>query len=213
MSKKKVFLMIVAMMLVCVISVAGTLAYLSQTTTAVTNTFSGQVGLVNNFKLLESEVTMSTAEATYGNYVAVSPTNKVTTNNYSGLVPGATLLKDPAITFEKPSVPAYLYLGVDENGFAGVINTYALENHWLATDITYGEYTIYVYAKDGKTASLVTAAETTGLGIIVDDQLTVSNGYVAKDNEQISLNFTAYMGQASAATDANAVFNAIWTNS
>lgn len=98
--KKKTLLLITSMILVAAISVMGTLAWLTDTDTAV-NTFTiGQVDILldeadvdeNGKLLLDDE----------GN-----PLERVKENEYH-LIPGQTYIKDPTVTVQAGSEPSYI---------------------------------------------------------------------------------------------------------
>ena len=98
--KKKTFLIITSMILVAAISVMGTLAWLTDTDTAV-NTFTiGQVDILldeadvdeNGKLILDDE----------GN-----PVDRVKENEYH-LIPGQTYTKDPTVTVQAGSEPSYI---------------------------------------------------------------------------------------------------------
>lgn len=105
--KKKPALMFTAMLLVCVIAVAATLAYLTSTPDPVTNTFT--VGNVD-ITLDESPVDP------YGSEI---PGATPTTENDYMLIPGNTYVKDPTIHVAQGSEPCYLFVKV-VNGLEGL---------------------------------------------------------------------------------------------
>lgn len=83
--KKKALLLVLAAALVVVASIGGTLAWLSDKTTAITNTFTaGDVGI-------------TLTETTGANYT---------------LVPGATISKDPKVTVAASSEDCYVFVKV-----------------------------------------------------------------------------------------------------
>lgn len=110
---KKLMLSVLALVLVCAISVTGTLAYLKATTEEVVNTFS-TIGLFNgpvedNFKLLETAVDED--------YQLDFSANPVTGISYENITPGMSLYKRPYVELtNKSSVPAWLYIEVVETG-------------------------------------------------------------------------------------------------
>lgn len=87
MKKKNVLMMAMSLVLVAVIAVGGTLAYLSDTTELVQNTFVGSAGIV-----------MSLDEAKVGdNGQALEPEERVTANNYTNILPNTDYDKDPTV--------------------------------------------------------------------------------------------------------------------
>ena len=83
---KKKLTMVVSLLLVMALSIGGTLAYLTDKTEAIENTFT-----VGN-------VTISLAETKGASFK---------------IVPGATVEKDPTITVEEGSEPCYVYAFID----------------------------------------------------------------------------------------------------
>ncbi len=105
--KKKLALMFTAMLLVCVIAVGATIAYLTSTPDPVINTFTvGKVGIT----LDESDVDE------YGSPIpSASPTNG---NTYK-LIPGHSYVKNPTIHVSGDSEESYLFVKV-ENGLEAI---------------------------------------------------------------------------------------------
>lgn len=98
--KKNGLLVILCVVLVAAVSVMGTLAYLTDTDSVV-NTFT--VGKVN-IELDESDVDEN------GEMILDedgNPVDRVKTNEYH-LIPGQTYIKDPTITVQADSEPAYI---------------------------------------------------------------------------------------------------------
>ena len=97
---KNILLIAVAMLLVAVISVTATIAYLKSQTEIVTNTFT--VGNV--------EITLDEADVDeYGKVIANAP--RVQENDYH-LIPGREYVKDPTVRIAEGSEPCYLILVV-----------------------------------------------------------------------------------------------------
>ena len=84
---KKTLTMILSLALVAALSIAGTLAYLTDKDNQVTNTFT--VGAGVSINLDEAKVNPDGTP--------VDPAERVTENTYK-LVPGATYTKDPTVT-------------------------------------------------------------------------------------------------------------------
>ena len=111
-------------------SVAGTLAYLTATSEAVTNTFT-----VGNITIALDEAQVDV----YGEEVA--PDARVKDNSYK-LVPGRTYKKDPTIHVTKGSEACYLFVEIENNISAVVTNSVADQltaNGWtlLAGNVYY----------------------------------------------------------------------------
>ena len=119
MNAKKVLLVILAVVLICAISVTGTLAYLSEKSGEVKNTFVAAGG--GSLLKATGSITLNEAPAVpdpnTGKYSLDHSVARVTQNSYS-VIPGTTVPKDPKITITgKNEVPAYLFVEiVDETG-------------------------------------------------------------------------------------------------
>lgn len=104
--KKKVFVPVIAIILVLCCAVGGTLAWLTDKTKPVNNTFT--VGNIN-IELKE------------------------TTKDYK-MVPGKTIAKDPKVTVKANSEKCYLFIKVDESANLNQFITYELADGWTKLD-------------------------------------------------------------------------------
>ena len=102
--KKKVFLSMAAVILVLCCAVGGTLAWLTDKTDSVTNTFT--VGDIN----------IALAE---------------TTSDYK-MVPGNTIAKDPKVTVKAGSEACWLFVKVEKSSNFGTFMTYEMADGWTA---------------------------------------------------------------------------------
>lgn len=102
MKKKNIFGIVLAMALVAVISVGATLAYLTAQTKDVKNTFKFADGM---------EVTLEEPKPTPTADVTVTP-NKDGGYDYSNIVPGQLMDKNPIVKTETP-VDAYLFVKIE----------------------------------------------------------------------------------------------------
>ncbi|MBE6677852.1 MAG: hypothetical protein E7597_03555 [Ruminococcaceae bacterium] len=135
----KVALIALAMVLVCIVSVAGTLAYLTSQTDEVVNTFT--VGDV--------EITLDEAKVT-ADGVGVEGAARVMENEYK-LIPNHSYTKDPTVHVDADSEDCWVFVKVD-NGIAGIeatagdgyvtIATQMSDNGWTLVD---GQTDIYAY--------------------------------------------------------------------
>ena len=147
---KKTLTMILAFALVFALGVGGTLAWLTDETTAVTNTFT--VGDIN-----------ITLEETTG-------------ENYD-FVPGDVITKDPVVTVEKESEKCYLFVAITvDNNSSGTVDpvlTWEIADGW----IPYGD--VVDAPKDGTYYyyQLVNANETEDqeFAVLKDNTVTVSS--------------------------------------
>ena len=133
---KRTLITVLAMLLVCVLSVSATLAYLFKQSETVTNTFS--VGNVD-ISLDEADVDNSTPDK-----------DRDTENKYK-LTSGATLAKDPTVHVSKYSEESYIFVKVvvtdavknvlvDDSDTGSIASQMA--SNWKPLD---GEANVYYY--------------------------------------------------------------------
>lgn len=186
---KRTLLTLMAMVLVCAISITGTLAYLTKTTGTVTNTFTtaGLISPTGTFTLDESKYDPKTGELT---------TEKTTENDYN-VIPGATLPKDPTIHITgKTDTDAYLYVKVVLPAANTV--TFEMASGW--TNITdevinaggvESAAELWVY---NTTIDETTVGEGLDIPVFKNDQVFVDADI--SDEADTSIAITAYMCQA-----------------
>lgn len=119
--KKRILLTAVALILVCALSIMGTVAFLKDTTKTVTNTFVAAGGgkLIEAdgaFTLQEHEATkVKNGDVWTGKYEIKTDAKVVTALSYD-IMPGMVIPKDPYVTItKKTATPAYLYIEVINN--------------------------------------------------------------------------------------------------
>lgn len=215
MSKRKIFLTILAVVLVCCISVIGTLAFLTETTdNPVVNTFTAAGGgkLIDDddgddsngkegFFLKETKVVANAN----GSYSFVNPKEEVESNSYK-VVPSTDLPKDPYVRIVgKTEIPAYLYVEVVD-GLANSGLSYTMADCWTKLDGVTGNHSgqIYVY----NNGELVTD-QTTALAqikLLGGDKITVGDD-VTIGESGIQLLFYGYLAQATAGAEAASAFH------
>lgn len=220
MRKKNLFLALLAMVLVCAISVTGTMAYLTSQANegaGVVNTFMASGGGVivteeGVFTLEEHEVTQA-ADGTYTKGTSLLPTSTKAGNSYN-LLPGTEVPKDPFITLKgKTAAPAYLYLEVVETGSftayddttkAGSDVTYALTDKWEeltgVTGANGGKVYVYKVADANYIVDDKTFANPYTIQILKDDQIVVGNKLNIVENSELKLEFYAYLAQSTVMT-------------
>lgn len=211
--KKKVLLIAVAMILVCALSIAGTVAFLTKTATPVTNTFVASAtpsNFVDDLTLNEYNIE---ADGN-GGY------NKLTTTNTSGnnytIVPGVELPKHAFVHLARTNTtPAFLFIEVvnplDEDVF-----TYSIDSRWVKLDGVTGPQGGAVYVLGTKSSETVTGtvlnAMNANYDILTDNIVTVKDN--ATPAASVSMSFYAYVTQATVVsagnntTDPATVFNA-----
>lgn len=182
--KKKSFIMVLALVLVFAVAVGGVVAWLTDKTDPVKNTFT--VGDIN-IKLEE------------------------TTGSSYQVIPGDTQNKDPKVTVLANSEACYLFVKIDEanntmtvNGKDVKIVNYAIANGWTqgkGTDrIPTNVYWREVGAVTADTGYYVFSGGTDNHGAVtINDNVT--KGQINADN-QPTLTFTAYAVQKDNIADA-----------
>jgi len=228
--KKRILLTALALILVCALSIMGTVAFLEARTNTVTNTFVAAGGgkLIEDggtFTLQEHEISKvmigeGDAARWAGTYEITEGAKTTNANSYD-VMPNMILPKDPYISITgKTAAPVYLYVTIkselDEKVF-----TWDVTNSWLDLEITTADGgKVYAYTKDTSTAALLTDADAAALAniaILDNNQITVAD---ADDVAGLKLEadktmvFNAYMAQASIGeeTGAAAIFNACFGN-
>lgn len=242
MNKKRVALVVLAMILVCGLSVAGTVAYLKANTAVVTNTFiaAGKGGpFVDDddegkqmFELLEYKVT----QATSGAYTKTE--KEVDENNYN-VMPGTTIPKHPFVKLSRTGVrtitdseggvttenydpaPAKLFIEVCANELLtkdGSVYTWSIDSAWTKLEGVTGPNggVVYVYGSDNGTVLTKVDADTK-YDILTDDKITVDANATAEQigkDKAIEMKFYAYLSQASVGDteDPADVFTACFLN-
>lgn len=207
MNKKKILLGIVALMLVCTLSVAGTLAYLTSQANdgeGVTNTFVAAGGgeLVETFELKEHALNQN-ADGTY----TLDNAKFATEGNEYQVLPGIELPKDPTVMITgKTEAPAYLYIEIvgtlDE-----AIFEWSVDANWTKLDGVTGPNggDVYAYKEDAIIDD--TTTELSNIGIIAGNKITVKSDADTSalvSDEAVQLKFYGYMAQASIGTPAKA---------
>lgn len=116
MKNKKIMLSVVSGLLVAAVAVGGTLAYLSDKTDTVTNTFNVGSGYIKD----DEHQGLWLDEVKYG----TEDQRTETGNNYGELLPGSIVKKDPTFHMTGGSVESYVIAkvtGVDDAMKAGYI--------------------------------------------------------------------------------------------
>lgn len=208
MNKKKVLLSVLALILVCAMTIVGTVAYMKDSTGAVTNTFIAAGGgkLANSMTLSEHLV----APNANGDYKYAKSTNdgtelvnnsseaSYTNKNEYTVMPGMSVPKDPMIEIhDKTDAPAYLILEVISDL---PDNYFTLESCWQkvtdqnekhATGIHGGKLYCHNGAVNTNTGNLT-------YNIIAGNKVTIPNDDTLVLPDDAELTFYAYLAQANA---------------
>ena len=186
--KKKSLALVLALAMIVVCVVGGTLAWLIATTPEVKNTFTyGDI----NIKL---EETGTTAAA-----------DGSATKEFK-MIPGYTIAKDPKVTVEAGSEKCYLFVKVAESDNFDDFMTYDMAAGWTALTGVNG-----VYYRVVDTADMGTA-----YSVLANDKVTV-RGDVTKamlngltEATQPTLTFTAYACQYNSSNNTPFTAEAAW---
>lgn len=214
MNKKRILLTAVALILVCALSIMGTVAFLEAQTNTVTNTFVAAGGPgpfidkyqdgTYKFEILEYAVTQTSS----GKYEQ-NNASEVKGIEYKGVMPGTTIPKQAFVKLSRSTAtlnsapvdpaPAYLYLEViDElpEAYSWTVDT----AEWALLPGFVGPAGGAVYHYIGGVADdndvLKVVAEGTKIDILTDDEITVADD-AELDAETHALKFNAYLSQAS----------------
>ena len=171
--KKKSLALVLALAMIVVCVVGGTLAWLIATTGSVTNTFTyGDIDI----KLEETDATVSADGSA--------------TKEFK-MIPGYTIDKDPKVTVKAGSEKCYLFVKVVKSASFDTFMTYDMADGWTALAGVNG-----VYYRVVDTAGMGTA-----YSVLKDDQVTVRDTVTKADMNglteatQPTLTFTAYACQ------------------
>ena len=173
MTKKRTLLVVLAIVLVCAVSVMGTLAYLNAVADPVVNTFvAADAGedFVGDLTLCEYLVETNAA----GLHVE-DKSQTTAANLYDNVLPGTSLPKTVIVSVEdKSTAPGYLYVEIASQLDASVYSWDVTAN-WLPLAVT-GKNggTVYVYSVDGVNPAVITA-DLTVEGVLADNAIAVAN--------------------------------------
>lgn len=168
--------LVVAMLAVTLLigcAIGGTVAWLTDKTTAVTNTF------------------------TYGD---INITLAETTGTDYKIIPGKDINKDPKVTVKANSEACWLFVKVEEKGtFVANKVTYSIADGWTKGDGTNIPENVYYREVDAVTAD-TDFAVLEGNKVTVSDTLTKEN--IKNITTNPTLTFTAYAVQKDGIADA-----------
>lgn len=180
----RILLVLCLMLVVMVGSIAGTVAWLTDKTDNVVNTFT--VGDIN--------ITLTETWNTDTNNDNVNDAWK------GKVVPGVDLSKDPKVTVKTNSEPCWVFVQVTENNWPTIQDTdgnrkinYEIADGWTALENTSG---VYYRAVD----SIPTGD--TEFAVLKNNKVTVSSGLTKSEvstltNKDFTLTFKAYAIQKS----------------
>lgn len=193
--KKKVLISVAAVALVLCVAIGGTLAWLTDKTQEVKNTFT-----VGDVDIAMSE-TVNNADKNTDN------DGNIENDGYK-MIPGATLAKDPKVIVNSSSEACWLFVEITESTNAKFSDymEYTVATGW--TELQNGVYY--------RSVDAVTADNGASYGVLKDDQVTVKNTVTKTMLDALTeatyptLTFKAYAIQSENLTDGdgNAVTDA-----
>lgn len=177
---KRILLAAAAALLLVAVSVGGTLAWLTDSTETVTNTFA-PAGI--DIDIFEHKYDGS----------ALDNTEEVKQNNNYKLVPGNVLPKDPFVRVKADSEPCYIFVKIEETNIQNFV-TYAVDDDkW-----TFVETGVYMYKE-----KVATSSTNRDLYILKGNQVVVKENVTYGDMHPTEgtftnpvLKFTAYAVQS-----------------
>lgn len=174
----KTMFMILAVVLIVGISVGGTLAWLTATTTPVTNTFTTS----------DIDITLTETGATNN------------ANSYK-MVPGHTITKDPKATVKAGSEDCFLFVKLEKSTNFDNFMTYEIADGWTElSPVVGGNYKVYYRVFDSND-STNTNAKGTAYSVLKDNQVTVKGTVTKGEMDALTtatyptLTVTAYASQ------------------
>lgn len=183
----KMFVMMLALVLVFGCAVGGTIAWLVTKTDPVVNTF------------------------TYGD---INIELKETTGNNYKIIPGVDIKKDPKVTVLPKSEACWLFVKVEEEGEFALSVTYKIADGWTQLVDNSGKNVDGVYyrevnakdAQEGVSYYVLKGNDTYPEGVISVDSLLTKTA-VNNIKTQPKLTFTAYAVQRDSIDDVNIAWN------
>lgn len=213
--KKKALLIVVAMILICALSITGTVAFLKKEANSVTNTFIA--GAPDDDTFLKT-LTLTEKKVTANEFGEMKESNEwVGANTYDNVLPGTTLPKTIKVTAtDKNKTPGYLYVEIVNTLDAGAFTWEIDDTKWK--DLGIEGRNVYVYCTD-KTNPVVVTSNVTVEGVLKGNKVTVNNVADLKLTDTTkTMKVYAYMTQATVAvngantSNAKDVFTAIFPN-
>lgn len=180
--QKKVLISALALVLVVVCAVGGTLAYLKSESGEVVNTFTyGDIDI----ELWETYV----EDGKF--YVSAGSTSS---NSYK-MIPGSELDKDPTVTVKRDSEACWLFIEVDASSTIDTYLSYEISSVWTALGDAYPN--VYYYNGSDLDDLLV---RDVNIGILDGDVVTVNSDVTKSDLSDLgssypTLKFKAYAVQ------------------
>lgn len=195
MNMKKILVLALAAMLLVVVSVAGTMAYLTAKSGEVTNTFT-----TANITIELKEHKLNTDGKT------IDETTEVTENKGYKMIPGDTLVKDPFVRVMAGSEPCYVFVKVEKSENFDQFMTY---NHNASdwTPVTnYDGWYYYNKEVDAFEEDVITTSVLSSTNAVVVKESVTEADFTADDYVDPTLTFVAYAIQSANTESPAAAF-------
>lgn len=182
---RKVLLTLTLVMVVAMVTVGGTIAWLADKTESIVNTFT--VGDIN---------------------IELNETTKDEEENYVfHIVPGVDIAKDPTVTVLADSEKCYLFVKVTEDNWPAFVD----EDGSRKVDYQIAAGWNELESEDGVYWQIVESSESAQpFTVLADNKVTVSENLTKMDAEQIvapTLTFQAFAVQHAEIADAEAAWD------
>ncbi len=182
--KKKTIALLVTIFLITGAIIAGTIAWLSDKTAPVVNTFTA------------GDINIELDEDTEGPYK---------------MVPGYTIKKDPVVTVKGDSEKCYLFVELDESANFGSFMTYAVADGWTALSGTGIPANLYYRVVDASTTDQVFVVLKDN-EVAVKEDVTKAMLDALTESTQPTLTVTAYASQFYKDNSTDFTPAEAWTN-
>lgn len=196
--KKKILVSVVATSLLIGSVIGGTLAYLTDTTQQVTNTFTvGQVDI----SLTETEGDITTDNG------------KVIASSFK-MIPGNSIAKDPTVTVEAGSEASWLFVEITKSTNFDTFMEYTMAEGWTQFTDANGDPVEGLYYREVSDLTVANATDEV-YHVIAGDNVTVKVGVTTEQMDALTdatyptLTFKAYAVQKDNVATPQAAWAAI----
>lgn len=239
-SNKKVILAILAVIMICAVSISGTLAYLTQQAPVVSNAFTTVGGGVlidpdnpidpenpdlskNGFVILEHKADKNASTGKYTLKIGDTAADLTKSNSYD-VYQGVNIPKDPFVNIKGLTQNAFLYVEIQETTWGGALS-YATTANWVELKNESGTGVtgpnggkVYVYSNGNPTDTNLLTTDLSKLQILANNEIVVSNDAAPEGTDASayyagSLKFYGYLSQASGFATPYEAFNTNWGTS
>ena len=193
--KKRTAAFVLAALLVVGGVIGGTIAWLTDTTDPVVNTFT--IGDID-IELTETD-TKNDSDS------------NANTNTYK-MVPGSTIAKDPLVTVKKGNEACYLFIKIEKSSNFDYFMTYTIADGWTALTGVDGVYYREVAATESSAESDLTYKVLANYQVTVKDTVTKAMANALTADTYPTLTVTAYAIQKENMADAAAAWAALNPN-